>query len=219
MGHAHIGGKTVLYLLDGLYCGMHPIDLRRPRKMDFAPFNGDWTSSLLASQDPVAIDSVGFDFLLGRYDRMPAQQRGRTTTCTRRPWRTIRLRGHSTIRTTPTTSSDWPVSASTSTGTTRTRRNTPAIWGRAMASNWNLESRIQNTEFRIQNSELKPQNNASCVVCLLLCLAELASAGVTIKPGPFNDSMLRCLRNRSGIRLAARSESIYRDRSQSNVYA
>jgi hypothetical protein len=27
------------------------------------PFNGDWPSSLFASQDPVAIDSVGYDFV------------------------------------------------------------------------------------------------------------------------------------------------------------
>jgi len=63
MGHACTGGKTVLYLLDGLYCGTHPND-RIPRKFASAPFSDDWTSSLFASQDPVAIDSVGFDFLL-----------------------------------------------------------------------------------------------------------------------------------------------------------
>ena len=62
-GHAHFGGKTVLYLLDGLYCGTHPTD-RVPKKFASAPFSDDWTSSLFASQDPVAIDSVGFDFLL-----------------------------------------------------------------------------------------------------------------------------------------------------------
>ena len=28
-----------------------------------APFNGDWPSSIFVSQDPVAIDSVGLDFL------------------------------------------------------------------------------------------------------------------------------------------------------------
>ena len=32
--------------------------------MKMAPFNNRWPCSLLASQDPVAIDSVGFDFLL-----------------------------------------------------------------------------------------------------------------------------------------------------------
>jgi len=62
MGHSQIGGKTVLYLLDGLYCGIHPKD-QVPGKWNSEPFNGDWTSSLFASQDPVAIDSVGLDFL------------------------------------------------------------------------------------------------------------------------------------------------------------
>ncbi len=62
MGHAQIGGKTVLYLLDGLYSGVHPRD-RVPLKWKSPPFNGRWTSSLFASQDPVAIDSVGLDFL------------------------------------------------------------------------------------------------------------------------------------------------------------
>ncbi len=66
MGHTHIGGKTVLYLIDGLYSGVHPID-KAPRKWSSSPFNGDWTSSLFASQDPVAIDSVGFDFLYVEY--------------------------------------------------------------------------------------------------------------------------------------------------------
>ncbi len=72
MGHSHIGGKTVLYLIDGLYCGIHPIDMDRgPRRWKSYPFNGDWTSSLFASQDPVAIDSVGFDFLRAEYDSYP----------------------------------------------------------------------------------------------------------------------------------------------------
>lgn len=62
MGHSQIGGKTMLYLLDGLYCGVHPHD-RVPRRWESDPFNGGWTSSLFASQDPVAIDSVGLDFL------------------------------------------------------------------------------------------------------------------------------------------------------------
>jgi len=69
IGHSHLGGKTVLYLVDGLYCGIHPVDMDKgPRRWTSPPFNGDWTSSLLASQDPVAIDSVGFDFLCAEYE-------------------------------------------------------------------------------------------------------------------------------------------------------
>ena len=62
MGHAHIGGKTLLHLIDGLYAGIHPNE-NAPRKLNSLPFNGDWSSSLFVSQDPVAIDSVAFDFL------------------------------------------------------------------------------------------------------------------------------------------------------------
>lgn len=70
MGHAHVGGKTLIYFIDGLYPGVHPTDVA-PRKWSGAPFNGNWASSLLASQDPVAIDSVGFDFLWAEYEDYP----------------------------------------------------------------------------------------------------------------------------------------------------
>jgi len=70
MGHAHTGGKTLLYLIDGLYAGVHPIELV-PRKFSTPPFNGQWASSLLASQDPVAIDSVALDFLRAEWNDYP----------------------------------------------------------------------------------------------------------------------------------------------------
>ena len=62
VGHPHLGGKTVLCLVDGLFAGVHPVD-PAPQRMKSAPFKGQWSCSLLASQDPLAIDSVGFDFL------------------------------------------------------------------------------------------------------------------------------------------------------------
>jgi uncharacterized protein (DUF362 family) len=71
-GHAHIGGKTVLYLIDGLFSGLHPKD-PAPRRMKMPPFNGQWPCSVLASEDPVAIDSVGFDFLWTEYADFPRQ--------------------------------------------------------------------------------------------------------------------------------------------------
>lgn len=71
-GHAHLGGKTVLYLIDGLFSGLHPKD-PAPQRMKMPPFNGQWPCSLLASQDPVAIDSVGFDFLWTEYADFPHQ--------------------------------------------------------------------------------------------------------------------------------------------------
>jgi hypothetical protein len=70
MGHAHIGGKTLVFFIDGLYAGVHPIEAT-PRKWSSAPFNGSWTSSLFASQDPVAIDSVAFDFLWSEWTNYP----------------------------------------------------------------------------------------------------------------------------------------------------
>jgi hypothetical protein len=70
MGHAHVGGNTVLCLIDGLYPGVHPME-SVPRRWSSAPFNGGWASSLFASQDQVAIDSVGLDFLRGEWSDFP----------------------------------------------------------------------------------------------------------------------------------------------------
>jgi len=63
MGHEGIGGKTVLYLIDALWAQYKQRNTNPPEKYRSAPFNDDWPASLLASQDPVAIDSVGFDLL------------------------------------------------------------------------------------------------------------------------------------------------------------
>lgn len=72
MGHAHLGGKTVLYLIDGLFSGLHPRD-PVPQKMRMAPFNDSHPCSLFASQDPVAIDSVAYDFLWNERTDFPRQ--------------------------------------------------------------------------------------------------------------------------------------------------
>lgn len=66
MGHKDLGGKTILYLVDGIWSSVnwgHP-----PIKWSMTPFNGDWPNSLFISQDPVAIESVGFDFLYYEFD-------------------------------------------------------------------------------------------------------------------------------------------------------
>ena len=70
MGHKQLGGKTLLYIIDGLYAGKHAKE-RAPRKWNSSPFNGDWSSCIFVSQDPVAIDSVGFDFLWTEWDDAP----------------------------------------------------------------------------------------------------------------------------------------------------
>jgi hypothetical protein len=61
MGNAYIGGKTVLYIVDGIFGGKGWNSV--PSTWAIAPFNGDWPSSLFVSMDPVALDSVAFDFL------------------------------------------------------------------------------------------------------------------------------------------------------------
>ena len=66
MGHEDLGGKTALYLVDGIWSSTnwgHP-----PIKWRMTPFNNDWPSSLFLSLDPVAIESVGYDFLYEEFD-------------------------------------------------------------------------------------------------------------------------------------------------------
>jgi uncharacterized protein (DUF362 family) len=63
-GSKQTGGKTVLYLIDGLYASKHNEYRLDPScKWESAPFNHHWTSSIFAAQDGVAIDSVALDFL------------------------------------------------------------------------------------------------------------------------------------------------------------
>ena len=60
-GNKNVNGKTVLNIIDGLYSGDRWNS--QPHKWALAPFNGHWPSSFFASQDPVALESVGIDFL------------------------------------------------------------------------------------------------------------------------------------------------------------
>jgi len=61
LAHEQLGGKTLLYIGDGLFGTLK--DHKTIAKFQMYPFNNDWTNSLFFSQDPVAIDSVMFDFL------------------------------------------------------------------------------------------------------------------------------------------------------------
>lgn len=64
MGHQHLGEKTLLFILDALYVAHHQsVGIESSSRWQSAPFDGHWTSSLLVSQDGVALDSVGSDFL------------------------------------------------------------------------------------------------------------------------------------------------------------
>ena len=80
MGHRNLGGKTLLYLVDGLFGGYYWESQPFPWKTP--PFangtNGDWPSSLLLSQDPVAIDSVGYDLLLNEWPQVVNNGTGAT---------------------------------------------------------------------------------------------------------------------------------------------
>jgi hypothetical protein len=59
--YKNLGGKTLLFLGDGTFATTN--DHKTISKFLMYPFNNDWTNSLLFSQDPVAIDSVMYDFL------------------------------------------------------------------------------------------------------------------------------------------------------------
>jgi uncharacterized protein (DUF362 family) len=59
LGHKELGGKTLLYFADGLYTSKNqslPV-------VRWSTLNNRWCSSLLLSQDPVALDSVAYDLI------------------------------------------------------------------------------------------------------------------------------------------------------------
>jgi hypothetical protein len=77
MGHKDLGEKTVLYLVDGLWGSVnwgHPAV-----KFAMPPFNNDWPSSLFTSLDPVAIESVCYDFLYYEFDEDHPTEGGEIT--------------------------------------------------------------------------------------------------------------------------------------------
>jgi len=61
IGSRELGGKTLLFMVDALYAARHSDSV--PVRWAMTPFTNEWPSSLLMSFDPVAIDSVGLDFL------------------------------------------------------------------------------------------------------------------------------------------------------------
>jgi hypothetical protein len=66
MGHELLGKKNLVYIMDALYSTYH--ELAEPVKWRMSPFNDHWSSSVFLSLDPVAIESVGFDFLYAEFD-------------------------------------------------------------------------------------------------------------------------------------------------------
>ncbi len=61
MGHEHLDGKALLFMIDALYAAVNQ-GASRPSRWRMSPFDNDWTSSIFVSQDGVAMDSVAVDF-------------------------------------------------------------------------------------------------------------------------------------------------------------
>jgi len=74
MAHKHLGEKTLLFLVDGLYAAYDQASGADPIRWQSEPFTNDWTSSLFVSQDGVAIDSVALDFIRGEAAYEPLLQ-------------------------------------------------------------------------------------------------------------------------------------------------
>ena len=131
MGHKQLGGKTLLYMLDGLYPAKH----NEGGVIRFASFGNQLGRERFRLAGPGGHRFRGASTFCATslmwMARLPATW---TTTCTKRPWPETLPREPSTIRmATARGSRAW---ASTSTGTTQPRRNTPAIWARVKASSW-----------------------------------------------------------------------------------
>ena len=59
MGHEHLGGKTLLFMIDALFGNIN----QGEGPIRFGSFGNDWCSSVFVSQDGVACESVALDFL------------------------------------------------------------------------------------------------------------------------------------------------------------
>ena len=61
MSNKYFGGNTLVYIVDAMY--VNPKHNGQAVKFKNPPFNNGWTSSFLASNDQVAIESVVLDFI------------------------------------------------------------------------------------------------------------------------------------------------------------
>lgn len=62
MGSKYLGQNTLFWFVEGLFAGGSN-ETKGPVKYFMPPFNNDWCNSMFMSLDPVAIESVGYDFL------------------------------------------------------------------------------------------------------------------------------------------------------------
>jgi uncharacterized protein (DUF362 family) len=68
IGHQHLGQKTLLFMIDGLYgCVNVGSTVSASTAAWNNLFGGQWSASYFLSLDPVAIDSVGVDFLRAEF--------------------------------------------------------------------------------------------------------------------------------------------------------
>jgi hypothetical protein len=67
MGSKYLGQNTVFWCIEGLFGGGSD-EIKGPVKYLMPPFNNDWSNSIFMSLDPVAIESVGYDFLRSEFD-------------------------------------------------------------------------------------------------------------------------------------------------------
>ncbi|HTX21804.1 MAG TPA: autotransporter-associated beta strand repeat-containing protein [Candidatus Aquilonibacter sp.] len=68
IGTKQLGGKTILFMIDGLFGTKNANDTVTASNAAWNNlFNGQWSSSYFMSFDPVAIDSVGVDFLTSEF--------------------------------------------------------------------------------------------------------------------------------------------------------
>ena len=68
LANAHLGAKTMLWMLDGLVTATSEgASVTRDAALwEGSPFDGGFAASVFFSQDPVALDSVGADFLINQ---------------------------------------------------------------------------------------------------------------------------------------------------------
>jgi len=67
MGSKYLGQNTCIWIVEALFGGGSS-EIMGPVKYFMPPFNNDWCNSLFLSLDPVAIESVGYDFLRTEWD-------------------------------------------------------------------------------------------------------------------------------------------------------
>ncbi|MGD1044632.1 MAG: FlgD immunoglobulin-like domain containing protein, partial [Bacteroidota bacterium] len=65
MMHKLLSGKNLIYIMDALWGTDWELDV--PLKWKMQPFNNQYSSSIFVSLDPVAIESVGYDFLRSEF--------------------------------------------------------------------------------------------------------------------------------------------------------